>query len=750
MNIAPWQELPVLWRGNEYQGGGTEDYFFDRQFSIAHNACMPRFVSIMCFAFASGCLVQAQSAERHPLYEPVFTAAAPMAADEGNLLARARVIASGHYGEDRPELAVDGQTKDGKKYWGCENLPVWLQADMGKLRSISSLHVWTYWQDRRVYKYKIECSADGKTWETAVDQSSNSIAATAEGVLFKFEPIKARYVKITFLDNSAGKKAGGHLVEIKAYGSDAMQQLQATAIKDYRRVSRHIVPDASMRQDAVRLSGWRGERTGGQIAVWSRQALPQLSAECKGLKNAAGNVIPVQISMVRYTGSDNKPIADVIGKESSCDLPVGCVRPLWAEVNIPASAKPGLYKGEAVISSETGDVVRIPIILEAEPEILPKPSQWKVHLDLWQHPQSVARHHDVEAWSPEHFALMKPLMKRLAEAGQKVITCSLIDEAWNGQTYDWFPSMIEWIRGKDGVMRWDYTNFDKWVSFMIDEVGIKEQISCYTMIPWSMKIRYLDEETGKYRYTALKPQDPSYETVWGPFLTDFRKHVKRKGWLHKTCIGLDERPDAMVKAAKRVLDKYAPEFKIVSAVDRPTAMTQDVYDISPALTHAETVTGDLLAQRKKEGKKTTFYVCVNPKKPNTFTASPLAEAEWLPLFAAANKLDGFLRWAYNSWNRNPLEKTDFGNWPAGDCFLVYPGNLSSLRFEKLRDGLEEFEKVNILRSHASQSAKAKVAVERMDEELAKIFTVKRSRGNTHEEDVRRARKIIRETAQAIR
>ena len=122
----------------------------------------------------------------------------------------------------------------------------------------------------------------------------------------------------------------------------------------------------------------------------------------------------------------------------------------------------------------------------------------------------------------------------------------------------------------------------------------------------------------------------------------------------------------------------------------------------------------------------------------------------LPLFAAANHLDGFLRWAYNSWNRNPFEKTDFGNWPAGDCYLVYPGNLSSLRFEKLRDGLEEFEKVNILRSRAAKNPKAKAAVARMDEELSKLFTVEKSRGDSHEDDVRKAREIIRKTAEATR
>ncbi len=244
----------------------------------------------------------------------------------------------------------------------------------------------------------------------------------------------------------------------------------------------------------------------------------------------------------------------------------------------------------------------------------------------------------------------------------------------------------------------------------------------------------------------LKPGDASYEAVWGPFLTDFRKHVKAKGWLDKTCIALDERPDHMVKAAMDVLNKYAPELKVVSAVNRPSNLTAGVYDISPSLDHSGTVMGNLLAERKKQGKKTTFYVCCGPLRPNTFTYSPLAESEWLPLFAAANNLDGFLRWAYNSWNRNPFECTDFGTWPTGDCYLVYPGNLSSLRFEKLRDGIEEFEKVNALRALAAKNPKWKPAVERMNRELAELFTVKESKGDQHEAAVRKAKEIIARTA----
>lgn len=691
--------------------------------------------------------VHAQSPDRHPLYEPALFKA-DIGGDQNNLFTGANITASEHFEKEVPALAVDGQANNADKCWGTASLPAWLQIDMGKPCELSALHVWPFWKGGRIYKYKIEGSRDGKSWKTLVDQSSNSIAATPEGVPFKFNPQTVQYVKITMLGNNAGN--GGQLVEIKGYGPDANLNLNAGVVKDYARVPFKGAPKEEMLEDSLRLSGWRGERTSGQIAVWASQEQPQLSVSCAGVRNAAGQVIPVKVSMVRYTRGGGNILADIIGKEDRCDLPGGLVRPIWAEINIPPSANPGVYKGKVVISAENSSPVNIPVMLEVAPDLLPSPSNWKVHLDLWQHPQAVARWHDVEPWSPEHFALMKPVMKRLAEAGQKAITCSLIDEAWNAQTYDWFPAMIDWVKDRNGKMRWDYTNFDKWVSFMMNDVGVKGQISCYTMIPWTMKIRYMDEASGKYKFLDLKPNDPSYEAIWGPFLTDFRKHVKSKGWLDKTCIGLDERPDALVKAAKNMLDKYAPEFKIVSAVNHPSAVTRDVFDVSPVIDHAETVLGDLLEQRKKADKKTTFYVCCWPGKPNTFTHSPLAEPEWLGLFAAANNLDGFLRWAYNSWGRNPFETTDFGSFPTGDCFLVYPGNLSSLRFEKLRDGLEEFEKVNILRARAAKNPKARAAVALMDKELAELFTVKKSKGSEHEDDVRKAREIIRKTAEASR
>lgn len=503
---------------------------------------------------------------------------------------------------------------------------------------------------------------------------------------------------------------------------------------------------------ALVLHGWRGERVSTQLILCADGAAPQLRVSGETLQQQGSTAaITPELHMVRYTLAHGKPTADIIGNESLCDNPAGIPRPVWLQIDIPRDTAPGTYSGTITAQAEGCEPARLELTLEVSPETLPEPKDWSIHVDFWQHPDAVARWHNVEPWSDAHLALMRPLMQRLADSGQKVVTCTIIDEAWSGQTYDWFPAQIRWIRGRSG-MRYDYTAFDKWVSFMRDDIGIRDDIFCYTMVPWSMSIRYLDEPSGEYRSLPLDHTQPSYEHIWGHFLTNFRKHLSEKGWLEKTSIALDERPDALVRATKDIITRYAPELKVISSVNAPSAESEDIYLISPILQHTDSISEELLARRKAHGQKTIFYTCLSPKKPNSFTYSPPAESEWLGLFAAAHELDGYSRWAYNSWNKNPFETTDFVRWPSGDCFLVYPGNLSSIRFERLRDGFEDFEKIRILRERAarSNSFEAQQAIRRLNTELQNMFTLERSRGDTHADDVRRARILIEETAEMLR
>ncbi len=537
---------------------------------------------------------------------------------------------------------------------------------------------------------------------------------------------------------------------LPAVGENTPARLFCRAAQAHARFERDTLPPKELLQGSLSLSGWRGERVHAQAIVWgnARQVRPQSLL----LHGEGGATVPAKVSFLRYTSAKGKLYADIIDEDvERLDVPAGTCRPLWVSIDIPQNAPAGSYSGTLCVRAENTAEARVNVRLEVEPATLPAPTEWGVHLDLWQHPHAVARMHGVRPWSEEHFSLMRPLMQRLADAGQKVITCSIIDEAWNGQTYDAWPSMVQWVRGKDGTMRYDFSIFDRYVEFMM-QLGIRGQISCYTMLPWSLKILYRDEVSGNNAYLDLEPGKSSYEEIWAPFLRALRDHVRDKGWLDITCLSLDERPDVFVRTTIDIIHRHAPELKIVSAVDTPSRLSEHIYAMSPFLHHAR-FTAEELDKRRARGQKTTFYTCLNPPRPNTFTASPTAEAEWLGLFAAANRLDGYLRWAYNSWNRNPMEKTDFGQWPAGDCWLVYPGNRSSVHFECLRDGIEDFEKIARLRRAAAApdaSAALRRAVADMDTLLAELFTIERSKCDTHENDVLRANSTIRAASYAVK
>jgi hypothetical protein len=44
-----------------------------------------------------------------------------------------------------------------------------------------------------------------------------------------------------------------------------------------------------------------------------------------------------------------------------------------------------------------------------------------------------------------------------------------------------------------------------------------------------------------------------------------------------------------------------------------------------------------------------------------------------------------------------MQDSRFKKWPAGDTSIVYPDNRSSIRFERLLEGIQDAEKIRILR-----------------------------------------------------
>ena len=358
--------------------------------------------------------------------------------------------------------------------------------------------------------------------------------------------------------------------------------------------------------------------------------------------------------------------------------------PRVVEVSVPADAKPGVY---------SCGMMNIRVV----DRVLPPAKEWKYFLDLWQHPWAVSRYHEVKPFSKKHYAKMRPVYELLASAGQKTITTTILPEAWDHQCYDAYGTMIGRVKREDGTWQFDYSVFDEYVEFCRG-CGLGPAICCYTLCPWGYVVRWQNAK-GETESCVAKPGTKEFEDYWGVFLQAFATHLKQKGWFEQTYISMDERSIEDVKLIGEFVQKHAPGLRISMAGNQlPSQYGVTIDDFCMIL--SDKINADYLkeaAERRAKGMVTTYYVCCWPLYPNTFMSSGPGEAFWLGAYPAMIGLDGFLRWAWNSWPKDPKEDATYWAWTAGDTFLCYPDGEPSWRFMELRNGIAAAEKVRLLK-----------------------------------------------------
>ena len=302
------------------------------------------------------------------------------------------------------------------------------------------------------------------------------------------------------------------------------------------RYAKHQLPQLK-KQQTVSLKGWRGERVNAQAVVWTGTDLKGLNYSLSEFKNSKGDVLPADAfsgGFVRYVMTDelNKDgrggcgyrpdhsiydsllVADPIDHLlTSMPMEAKSTQAIWINCQVPQTVSPGVYRGTVEVKDGDNRLSTLKMDIKVSSRVLPAPSQWAFHLDLWQSPFAVARYYQVPLWSQAHIDAMRPVMKMLADAGQKIITASIMHKPWNGQTYDYFESMVTWTKKVDGTWAFDYDVFDKWVEMMMS-VGIDKQINCYSMVPWKLSFQYFDQATNSMQYVKTAPGEKAYEEMW--------------------------------------------------------------------------------------------------------------------------------------------------------------------------------------------------------------------------------------------
>jgi hypothetical protein len=235
--------------------------------------------------------------------------------------------------------------------------------------------------------------------------------------------------------------------------------------------------------------------------------------------------------------------------------------------------------------------------------------------------------------------------------------------------------------------------------------------------------------------------------IWNIFLDDLKAHLLKKSWFAKTYLGINENPLEITLAAVKVIKENSKDWKITYAGDWHPELSSILNDYSPVLSSEPDL--DEIRDRQGKGLTTTFYVCCNPQRPNNFVFSPPVEGQFIGWYAAACGYNGFLRWAYDAWPADPIRDARHTLWPAGDCFLVYPGGASSIRFEKLREGIADYEKIRILKELAlkSSSGKIKALIQELDAHLSTLaaereYAKRDLRASTLTEAIQKGNRLI--------
>jgi hypothetical protein len=231
---------------------------------------------------------------------------------------------------------------------------------------------------------------------------------------------------------------------------------------------------------------------------------------------------------------------------------------------------------------------------------------------------------------------------------------------------------------------------------------------------------------------------PHYKILFNSYCTQLQEHLRRKGWLDEAFVYWFDEP------APKDYEFVANGFEKLkqAAPDINRMLTEQVEpdliggpNIWCAISH--NFKNDVAEQRRKHGEKFWWYVCTGPKAPycTLFIDHPGTELRVWLWQTWQRKIDGILVWQSNYWtssvaypdSENPQDpyedpmgwRSGYSTpkgvkkpWGNGDGRFIYPpeaaadahpsgpvldGPVDSIRWEMLRDGIEDYEYLAILK-----------------------------------------------------
>lgn len=460
----------------------------------------------------------------------------------------------------------------------------------------------------------------------------------------------------------------------------------------------------------IELWAARNEYESTQMAVYSEQELSIDKVESTDLINPEkGGVIAARSFSYRFPGLvflekhyEKISEPEVEGKvpgwfpdplEERQKLSFQGTRSVYLTWHVPPDTPPGDYRGELQVQASSG-LRRVPVLLHVWSFTLPQRSS--LYVTNWLHISEIESKYQVKQGTGEFWRVIEKIAQDMAAHRQNVIFTPL--------------NLIRSMEMPDGSYRFDFRDYERWVGIFLNH-GFQEFEGSHLFHAgnsYSIQ-RFIGSGTVEFGEKQLAtPEGQQYLLK----LLQALHHENQKLGIQDKYLQhvADEAGPKKVQLYCRIaalVRTVMPGVPIIDATGLPVEQRPGMMDI-PVTTIGKPAGEGLSVIGAKWGK--WWYQAVDPKGrfPNRFIDYPLSKTRIIPWVFWRAGMSGYLHYAYNYWyapsGKTPWQDVDqSGKYPPGDGFVVYPPRanrtidpVSSLRWEAFRDGLEDYEYLNLL------------------------------------------------------
>jgi len=311
--------------------------------------------------------------------------------------------------------------------------------------------------------------------------------------------------------------------------------------------------DGSASLRPLRIVAPRNGVGSAQVVLSADQRLKGIRATASEFRQASGATIKAEAVLVRFATRESKemnftaPYFDALLETPGIAT---TVQPIWLTVRVPAGAVPGEYSGELKVEA-SGAEFKVPVHLAVAAWKIPAPRDWHTFTSFLQSPESVAWQYGVPIWSEQHFRLLGQSFGFMGELGGRTLTVPVLD-----QTHLWTEhAMIPLRRTAEGFVP-EFGLFDRYLDLYQQHVGEPTRLVLYV---WDMELNTIEAgRADEIVLTEILPDgklipvtlpiygEPASRALWLSIMEGVRQRVKQRGW-DERCVTIgvasDGRPD---------------------------------------------------------------------------------------------------------------------------------------------------------------------------------------------------------------